>query len=59
MKKNYYKASWQGSNLDALELVIADDQGGQPGQVAEHVRWQDRDLVVAQVPGFKQELYKD
>jgi len=45
------------SNLDALKLVVADDQGGQPGQVAEHVRWQNRDLVVAQVPGLKEELH--
>ena len=38
------------SHLDALQLVVADDEGGQPGQVAEYVWWQDRDLVVAQIP---------
>ncbi len=35
--------------LDALQLVVADDEGGQPAQVGEDVRGQHGDLVVAQV----------
>jgi len=39
--------------LNTLELVVADDEGGEAGEVAEDVGWQDRDLVVAQVPENK------
>ena len=39
--------------MNALELVVTDDEGGEAGEVAEDVGWQDCDLVVAQVPERK------
>ncbi len=39
--------------MDTLELVVANDEGGEASEVAEDVGWQDRDLVVAQVPESK------
>ena len=37
----------EGRLLDALELVVADNQGRQSGQVAENARWQHCNLIVA------------
>ena len=37
--------------LDALQLVVGDDEGGEAGQVGEHVGGQHGALVVAQVTG--------
>ena len=39
--------------LYTLEIVVGDDQGGQPAQVGEHEGGQHRDLVVAQVSAIK------
>ena len=41
--------SSEGIFLDALELVVGHDQGGEPAQVGEHEGRQHRDLVVAEV----------
>ena len=42
--------SSEGIFLDALELVVRHDQGGEPAQVGEHKGRQHGDLVIAEVP---------
>ena len=39
----------EGVLLDALELVVGHDEGGEPREVGEDEGRQDRDLVVAEV----------
>ena len=51
-KKLWRSRTSKGVLLHTLQLVVRDDQGGQSGQVCEHVGWQHGHLVVAQVqPG--------
>ena len=48
----------EGVLLDALELVVGHDEGGEPREVGEDEGWQDGDLVVAQVPGQEENYLK-
>ena len=47
----------EGVLLDALELVVGDDQGSEPGEVGEDEGRQDGDLIVAQV-SVKEEKFE-
>ena len=56
-KKLWRSCTSKGVLLHTLQLVVRDDQGGQSGQVGEHVGRQHGHLVVAQVqPGERLEV---
>ena len=56
-KKLWRSRTSKGVLLHTLQLVVRDDQGGQSGQVGEHVGRQHGHLVVAQVqPGERLEV---